>query len=111
MSSIASIYGAGMTAVRTEDHGHVRELVLCRADEYNTITIELLDELSAALEAADRDREVRVVLVRAEGPAFCAGFGLDWSTAAQAAAEQPDAPRPVWDSVADLAMISTFART
>jgi len=99
------------TAVRTEDHGHVRELVLCRPDAYNTITVELRDELAAGLDAADRDREVRVVLVRAEGPAFCAGFGLDWSTAAQAAADQPDAARSVWDSVADLAMISTFART
>ena len=96
------------TALRTEDHGHVRELVLCRADEFNTITVELRDELGAALDAADRDRDVRVVLIRAEGRAFCAGFGLDWSTVGQAAA---DAQGPVWDSVADLAMISTFART
>lgn len=96
------------TAVRTEDHGHVRELVLCRADEFNTITLELREELGAALDAADRDRDVRVVLIRAEGSAFCAGFGLDWSTVGQAAA---DAQGPVWDSVADLAMISTFART
>lgn len=97
-----------MTAIATEDHGHVRELVLCRADEFNTITVELRDELGAALDAADRDRDVRVVLIRAEGRAFCAGFGLDWSTVGQAAA---DAQGPAWDSVADLAMISTFART
>ena len=96
------------TALRAEDHGHVRELVLCRADEFNTITVELRDELGAALDAADRDRDVRVVLIRAEGRAFCAGFGLDWSTAGQAVSESQG---PVWDSVADLAMISTFART
>ena len=96
------------TAVRTEDHGHVRELVLCRAEEFNTITVELRDELGAALDAADRDRDVRVVLIRAEGRAFCAGFGLDWSTAGQAVSESQG---PAWDSVADLAMISTFART
>jgi enoyl-CoA hydratase/carnithine racemase len=96
------------SAIRTEDHGHVRELVLCRADEYNTITPDLRDQLGAALDEVDRDREVRVVLVRAEGPAFCAGFGLDWGTAGQAVA---DSQGPAWDSVADLAMISTFART
>ena len=96
------------TALRIEDHGHVRELVLCRADEFNTITVELRDELGAALDAADRDRDVRVVLIRAEGRAFCAGFGLDWSTAGQAVSESQG---PVWDSVADLGMISTFART
>jgi enoyl-CoA hydratase len=95
-------------AVRTEDHDHVRELVLCRPAEYNTITPELRDELGATLDAADRDREVRVVLVRAEGDAFCAGFGLDWSVSGQATREGQER---VWDSVADLAMISTFART
>ena len=53
-------------------------------DEYNTITPALRDELAAAIDAADADREVHAILLRAEGPAFCAGYGLDWSTAAQA---------------------------
>ena len=51
------------------------------ADEYNTITPELRDELAAAIDEADADRDVRVILLRADGPAFCAGYGLDWSTA------------------------------
>jgi enoyl-CoA hydratase len=93
-------------AIRTEDHGAVRHLVLCRPDELNTITVALRDELDAALTAAERDREVKVVLVRAEGRAFCAGFGLDWSTASQATAEQR--PERVWDTVADVQMIGTF---
>jgi enoyl-CoA hydratase len=94
-------------ALRTEDHGAVRELVLCRPDHLNAITPQLRDELMAALDDADRDDGVRVVLVRAEGRGFCAGFGLDWSTAAQATS---DGAERVWDSVADLAMISRFAR-
>ena len=72
-----------MTAIRIEDDGAVRSLVLCRADEYNTITPELRDELGAAIDAADIDSSVRVILLRADGPAFCAGYGLDWSTAAR----------------------------
>lgn len=95
-------------AVRVSDDGAVRSLVLCRPDAYNTITPGLRDELSTALESADRDDAVRVVLLRAEGPAFCAGFGLDWSTAGQATDE---GRARVWDSEADLRMISTFART
>ena len=67
-------------AIRVEDDAGVRRLVLCRPDEYNTITPQLRDELDAALDAADRDGAVKVVLLTAEGPAFCAGFGLDWST-------------------------------
>ena len=45
-----------MTAIRIHDEDAVRRLVLCRPDEYNTITVELRDELDAALEQADRDR-------------------------------------------------------
>jgi enoyl-CoA hydratase len=96
-------------AIRIEDDGAVRHLVLCRAEEMNTITIELRDELDAALDAADRDRGVRVVLVRAEGRAFCAGFGLDWSTVSQATAD--GAKGRVWDTVADVQMIGTFGNT
>jgi enoyl-CoA hydratase len=92
-------------AIRVEDDGAVRRLVLCRPEAYNTITPALRDELAAALDGADRDPAVKVVLLTAEGPAFCAGFGLDWSTVG----ERRDGP--VWDTVADVRMISTFGRT
>lgn len=73
-----------MATLRTETANGVRHVVLCRPAEYNTITPELRDELSDAIDDADADRDVRVILLRAEGKAFCAGYGLDWSTAAQA---------------------------
>ena len=113
-----------METLREETANAVRHLVLCRAREYNTITPRLRDELASAIERAEADHEVRVILLRAEGPAFCAGYGLDWSTAAQAreigapeeGAKPPsassgverDTPRRVWDSVADLQMMSSF---
>ena len=123
--------------LRTETRQGVGHIVLCRSREYNTITPTLRDELAAAIDAADEDREVRVLLLRAEGPAFCAGYGLDWSTRAQAAEEvaNADAPPPqaaevsaqraspwlpgaagersqrVWDSVADQGMMSRFVET
>jgi enoyl-CoA hydratase len=90
----------------------VRSIILCRAAEYNTITPELRDELAAAIDDADNDPAVRVILLRAEGPAFCAGYGLDWSTAAQAAEAEATGPRKrVWDSVADLRMMKRFVDT
>jgi enoyl-CoA hydratase len=94
-------------AIRVEDDGAVRSLVLCRPTEFNTITPQLRDELSAALDDADDDHSVRVVLLRAEGRAFCSGFGLDWSTTAQAG----ESSRRVWDSMADVRMIGRFAET
>ena len=97
---------ASATAIRVEDDGPVRRLVLCRPGEYNTITPGLRDELGAALDAADRDDAVKVVLLRAEGRAFCAGFGLDWSTVGDPGGGR--APDRVWDTVADVEMIGTF---
>ena len=76
-----------METLRTETVEAVGSIVLCRADAYNTITPTLRDELSAAIDAADADPEVHVILLRAEGRAFCAGYGLDWSTQAQWQAE------------------------
>jgi enoyl-CoA hydratase len=97
-----------METLRTETADGVRHIVLTRAAEYNTITPALRDELSRAIDDADADHDVRVILLRAEGPAFCAGYGLDWSTAAQATEEGRER---VWDSVADLRMISRFVDT
>jgi enoyl-CoA hydratase len=124
-----------MQTLRTETSAGVRHIVLCRPEAYNTITPALRDELAAAVDAADADRDVRVILLRAEGPAFCAGYGLDWSTRAQAveghsgetsARRETGAPRPwaprdssagapseerIWDSVADMRMIGSFVDT
>ena len=87
--------------LRTETEDGVRSIVLTRADEYNTITPALRDELSAAIDEADADPAARVILLRAEGAAFCAGYGLDWSTEAQSQERQ-------WDSVRDMRMIGSF---
>lgn len=98
--------------LRIEREAGVGTIVLTRAAEYNTITPALRDELAAAVDELDGDDGVRVILLRAEGPAFCAGYGLDWSTAAQA--EEAAAPAPgkrVWDSVADHRMMKRFVDT
>jgi enoyl-CoA hydratase len=97
------------TTLRTETADGVRSLILCRAAEYNTITPTLRDELAAAIDAADADPAVHVILLRAEGRAFCAGYGLDWSTVAQA--EEATSSRRVWDSIADHRMMKTFVDT
>jgi enoyl-CoA hydratase len=93
------------TTLRTETAEGVRTIVFSRPDEYNTITPALRDDLSAAIDEADADPEARVILLRAEGRAFCAGYGLGWSTEAQAAESGSD---KVWDSVQDMALIGSF---
>lgn len=93
------------SAVRTETEAGVRSIILCRPDQYNTITPALRDELAAAIDAADADPHAHVILLRADGPAFCAGYGLDWSTEMQAAEASRER---VWDSVTDMHMMSQF---
>jgi len=102
-----------MQTLRTETAAGVRSIVLCRPKEYNTITPEFRDELSRAIDEADADSDVRVILLEAEGPAFCAGYGLDWSTTAQAqgAITGTEKSNRIWDSVADLEVMSTFVNT
>lgn len=95
-------------SLRTETEAGVRSIVLTRAEQYNTITPGLRDELGHALDDANADDAVRVILVRAEGPAFCAGYGLDWAIAAT---DAEAAGKRVWDSVADLAGLSTYTDT
>lgn len=90
--------------IRTETEAGVRSIILARPEQYNTITPQLRDSLAAAIDEADADPDVRVMLLRADGPAFCAGYGLDWSTEYQASAEA----ERVWDSAMDYRMMSTF---
>jgi len=95
--------------LKTETDGGVRSIVFTRAQEYNTITEPMREELAAAIDEADADDRVHVILLRAEGPAFCAGYGLDWSTDRQAGYESERGR--VWDSVSDLRNLSVFTNT
>jgi enoyl-CoA hydratase len=54
----------------------VRRLTLNRPEKRNALCNELRGELLAALEEADRDESVRVMMLRGAGPSFCAGYDL-----------------------------------
>jgi enoyl-CoA hydratase len=94
--------------LQLETDAGVRSIILNRAAEYNTITPMLKDELAAAIDDADADSDVRVILLRAHGPAFCAGYGLDWSTEAMAA--EASAGR-AWDIPTDMSFMKPFVDT
>lgn len=54
----------------------VRRLTLNRPEKRNALNNALRGAIFAALEAHDRDPEVRVTLLRGAGPAFCSGYDL-----------------------------------
>ncbi len=54
----------------------VRRLTLNRPEKRNALNNELRGAIFSALEAHDRDGEVKVTIVRGAGPAFCSGYDL-----------------------------------
>jgi enoyl-CoA hydratase/carnithine racemase len=65
-----------MSVIGVEDRGGVRHLVLQRAEKRNAFNGELIQALGEALEAAATDTDVRVVVVRGDGPMFSSGMDL-----------------------------------
>lgn len=63
--------------VRVEGTAAVPEIVLNRPDKLNALNEEMLLALEDVLDQLDGDRSVRVLIVRGEGRAFCAGADLD----------------------------------
>ena len=52
----------------------IATITLNRPDSLNTIVPPMPDELEAAVNGATRDRDVKVIVLRGAGRAFCAGF-------------------------------------
>jgi len=67
---------AGPAILLRSDADGVATLTLNRPDRYNALSEELLRALIGALEEIEQDRSVRVVVMAANGPAFCAGHDL-----------------------------------
>lgn len=67
--------GAGVS--RWEIAGGIGRLVLARPEKRNALSAPMRDAIVERLAGAARDDRVRVVVLSAEGPVFCAGFDRD----------------------------------
>jgi len=63
-------------ALRYRSDGPVATITLGRPESANALNSQLIDELDAALDLADHDDNVRVVVIDADGKHFCAGHDL-----------------------------------
>lgn len=59
-----------------EDNNGITTLTLNRPDQFNALTGDLLNAMSATLDAIKEDSSVRVVIIKANGRAFCVGHDL-----------------------------------
>ena len=71
-----------MEHIRYEVEGRGGVITLDRTDKANAVDQQSLDEMNEAFEAAAADREVRVIVLRAEGKHFCAGHDISASNEA-----------------------------
>lgn len=56
-------------------------LTLQRAEKHNALNPQLIDELTIALNKANHDDAVRIVILTGAGSTFCSGADLDWMRA------------------------------
>src|SRR3954468_8822674 len=62
--------------ILTERVGLVERITLNRPEKRNALSPLLQDELIAAVHAAERGNEVRVIVIRGAGPSFCSGYDI-----------------------------------
>ncbi len=117
-----------LQTIRYERDGHVARITLDRPERGNGLTRLLIEELAAAVEHADLDPQVRVMLLAGNGPGFCGGYDLVDSAEglgrqAGAAGQQPAGaptdpavmaanhdPDATWDPMVDYGMMSRNVR-
>ena len=74
-------------AILTGIADHICTITLNRPDKRNALNREMMDQLRTAFARVAGDSNVRVVILRGNGPAFCAGLDLSEMAAQREAGE------------------------
>lgn len=78
--------------VLIDQEGGVLTLTINRPEKKNTLTLELYERLAAAIDGADDDASVRVILIQANGDMFTAGHDVSEFAAMNAGGEVGERP-------------------
>lgn len=79
MSADLTPSGSTPASIRvTRPFAAVAQVTLARPEVRNAFNDEVIGEITRAFRELDADDSVRVVILAAEGPAFCAGADLHW---------------------------------
>lgn len=80
---------AGATPIVTrENHGAVAMIVLNRPEARNSLSQAMIDALTAEIAQVRDDKNVRALIIAANGPGFCAGHDMKEMTARRADADR-----------------------
>ena len=55
---------------------NIATITLNRPDKLNSVTLQMVEELTSALDDVSADKDIRVLLVTGAGRAFCSGFDV-----------------------------------
>ena len=67
-----------LEAVIYEREPPIARIILNRVDKANTKDAQLVQEVDECLHEADRDKEIKVVILKANGKGFCGGHVARW---------------------------------
>jgi enoyl-CoA hydratase len=93
-----------MARVLYERDGRIARITLNRPDVLNAIDEAMPGEIQAAVEEANRDRDVHVIVLGGAGSAFCVGYDL--GQFAQSPGSNPGVQDMPWDPMRDYAFMS-----
>lgn len=62
--------------IKVNKEGFIFHLTLARPEKRNAFTPTMVNEILHAFEDANADETIKIVIIRADGPVFCAGMDL-----------------------------------
>ncbi|HET8707690.1 MAG TPA: enoyl-CoA hydratase-related protein, partial [Pseudomonadales bacterium] len=93
--------------IKYEKDGAILTITLNRPERMNAFTVEMAQELVEAIDMADADNDIRVIILTGEGKAFCAGADLgkggDTFSAPESESGEPD-----WKAIRDTGGVVTL---
>jgi enoyl-CoA hydratase len=99
--------GTAYKTLTYEVDGRVARLTFNRSEQGNAITLDTPRDLADAVERADLDPRVHVIVLSGRGKGFCGGYDLSVFAEQQIPNHDPTKP---WDPMVDYAMMSRFTR-
>ena len=76
LNAVSTVSGTGYRNVLVSSHDHAAWITLNRAEKRNALSLELMDEVIAALREASSQGDTRAIVIEAAGAAFSAGHDL-----------------------------------
>jgi methylglutaconyl-CoA hydratase len=84
-------------------------LTLDRPDKRNALSLELIERIRAAVVEVSRDVQRRVLIIRANGPSFCAGLDLKEAALTGGAERSAEALAKMYEALCDSPLVTIAA--